>query len=261
MTRSPNKFVDYYHRFGVLKNKLINTIQRRPEYIPFSAMLIMAHPDDPEFYCAGTIAHWVKNGTRVKYIIYTNGQLGTEDITLSNDDLACIRKQEQLSAAEVTGVKDVVFLNYMDSELINSPQIRRQLVQEIRSFRPEVVIINDPDDHYGNTYINHPDHRIAASAALDSIFPLACSPLFLRDIDAYKVPKVYIVTWLFPNTWVDISDTIDIKIAALKKYPSQIGNWDPTDDVKKWAAKSSRFTGIKYAETFFVINLNRFYEK
>jgi LmbE family N-acetylglucosaminyl deacetylase len=229
-------------------------------YFPHNALAISAHPDDPEYFFAGTIAHWVQGGTVVRYVICTSGQIGIKDQSLSKEDVAAIRECEQIAAAEVIGVKEVVFLRHQDGLLENSLALRRQLVREIRIYRPEVVLINDPTIFFGEDFINHPDHRIAATAALDSVFPLAGMPLLFSDLEEegiqpHQVRKLYIQTWQRPNTWINITKTIDLKIAAIKKHASQIGEKDPSEEIRASAAKSAKFTGIKYSETFRVINL------
>ncbi len=229
-------------------------------YFPRNVLAIAAHPDDPEYFFAGTIARWIQGGTVVRYIICTSGQIGIKDHSLSKGDVAAIRECEQIAAAEVIGVKEVVFLRHQDGLLENSLALRRQLVREIRIYRPEVVLINDPTMVFGEDFINHPDHRIAATAALDSVFPLAGIPLLFSELEEegvqpHQVRKVYIQTWQRPNTWINITKTIDLKIAAIKKHASQIGEKDPSGDIRASAAISAKFTGIKYAETFRVITL------
>jgi LmbE family N-acetylglucosaminyl deacetylase len=229
-------------------------------YFPSKVLVIVAHPDDPEYYFAGTIAGWVQGGSIVRYIICTSGQIGIRNLSLSKDDIAAIREREQIAAAEVTGVEEVVFLHHQDGLLENSLELRRQFVREIRRFQPEVVMINDPNVLYGDNFINHPDHRVAAMAGLEAVFPLAGMPLLFSELEqegirAHQVRKLYIQTWQRPNIWIDITKTIDLKIAALKKHTSQVGEKDPSEEIRVCASKSAKYTGIKYAETFRVIEL------
>jgi LmbE family N-acetylglucosaminyl deacetylase len=230
------------------------------DYCPRNALVIVAHPDDPEYFFAGTLARWVQGGTVVRYIICTSGQIGIQDRSLAKGDVAAIREAEQIAAAGVIGVKEVVFLHHQDGLLENSLLLRRQLVREIRIFRPEVVLINDPTIVFGEDFINHPDHRIAATAALDSVFPLAEMPLLFSELEEegfqpHQVRKVYIQTWQKPNIWINITGTMDLKIAAIQKHASQMGQRDPSAEIRASAAKSAKFTGIKFAETFRVITL------
>ena len=229
-------------------------------YFPKSALLIVAHPDDPEYFCAGTIARWAQSGAEVRYIICTSGQMGSKNSNTNPDEIGGIREGEQIEAARLTGVKDVVFLRHQDGLLEDTITLRHQLVCELRRFRPEVVITNDPLIYFGEDFINHPDHRAVAEATLAAVYPLAGSPLIFQDLEneglkAHAVRKLYIFTWNQPNTWVDITDTIDIKIAALKLHHSQIGNSDPADAIRQAAARSAKFLRMTYAEPYRVIRL------
>ena len=229
-------------------------------YFPQKALVIVAHPDDPEYFFAGTIARWVRGGTVARYIICTSGQLGNKDRSLSAASIASLREKEQIAAANSIGVHEVVFLGHQDGFLENTIVLRRQLVREIRLFRPEVVIINDPTLFYGDDFINHPDHRAAAVAALEAIYPHAGLQTSFMELEAeqiqpYHARCIYIQTWQKPNLWVDITDTIDQKILALSKHTSQIGQENISEKLRESAARSAKFTGIKYAETFRVITL------
>lgn len=236
-------------------------------YTPQRVMVIAAHPDDIEFSCAGTVARWVREGAVGCYVICTSGQVGIKDPSLTLDQVAAIREREQRAAAKVVGVEDVVFLGYLDGWLENTLKLRGELVREIRRFRPEVVITSDPtvlfaDDGDGDDrgYINHPDHRAAAAAALDALFPAAGMPLFMPELareglEAHETRKVYVTTWRTPNTWVDISDTIELKIAALRAHASQMGDWDPSERIRAWAAGRGKGKEMAYAEAFRVITL------
>jgi len=243
----------------LLLYRLLNT-HIQDGYFPSKVLVIVAHPDDPEYYFAGTIAGWVQGGSLVRYIVSTSGQIGIRNRSLSKDDIAAIREREQIAAAEVIGVKQVVFLHHQDGLLENSLELRHQLVREIRYFRPEVVMINDPNILYGDNFINHPDHRVAATAGLDAVFPLAGMPLLFSELEEegirpHQARKLYIQTWQRPNTWINITKTIDLKIAAIKKHTSQMGEKDPSEEIRASAAKSAKYTGIKYSETFRVIEL------
>jgi LmbE family N-acetylglucosaminyl deacetylase len=176
---------------------------------------------------------------------------------------AQIREAEQRAAAEVVGVTDVVFLREPDGMLENTLALRKKLVREIRRFKPEVVITGDPTVVWArDTYINHPDHRAAAGAALDAVFPAAGQPNLFEEIEreegftAHKVRKVYAASWSEgANTYVNISSTIDLKIEALKKHTSQMGDWDPAPMIKEWAGEAAKGKEMNYAETFRVVSL------
>lgn len=230
-------------------------------YSPESAMVIVAHPDDIEFSCAGTIARWVQSGARIVYVLCTSGDVGIAEDGMTREMAIAIREDEQRAAAEIIGVKDVVFLREPDGMLQATIELRKKLVREIRRFKPEVVICGDPTIVWaGDDYINHPDHRAAATAALDATFPAAGQPhLFeeLRDegISAHKPRKVYVTGWSQTDFYVNITDTIDLKIAALRAHTSQMGEWDPEPRIKEWAAERAKGKEMEYAEAFRVVTL------
>jgi LmbE family N-acetylglucosaminyl deacetylase len=205
-------------------------------YVPQSAMAIFAHPDDAEFTVAGTIAGWARAGCEVTLVAITSGNAGTHDRGFNRETLARMREEEERAAARVLGVKNVVFLRHDDCALQPTLEVRRELVREIRRFRPEVVICGDPQAWFFNdNYINHPDHRAAGVAALEAVFPAAEMELLWPAEGApHKVQAVYVSSTHAPNTWIDITDTIDTKIEALKAHASQLGGWDPSGRIREW---------------------------
>jgi len=230
-------------------------------YIPESAMVIVAHPDDPDFSCSGTMARWAKEGTRICYVLCTSGDVGIAEAGMTREKAAVIREEEQREAAKITGVKEVVFLGEPDGKLQPTLDLRKKIVREIRRFRPEVVVTGDPTRVWsGNSYINHPDHRAAATAALDATFPAAGQPNLFEDISeegfqAHKPRKVYVTSWEMADVFVNIEDTIEVKIAALRAHKSQMKDWDPEPRIKEWAATRGEGKEMAYAETFRVITL------
>jgi LmbE family N-acetylglucosaminyl deacetylase len=172
-----------------------------------------------------------------------------------------IREVEQLAAAEVVGVKDVIFLREPDGMLQSTLDLRKKLVREIRRFKPEVVVCGDPTIVWaGNDYINHPDHRAAAAAALDATFPAAGQPNLFEEleeegIDAFKPRKVYATSWGDADLFVNIEESIDLKIAALRAHKSQMNDWDPEPRIREWSAQSGKGKEMAYAESFRVITL------
>jgi len=230
-------------------------------YIPESAMAIVAHPDDIEFSCSGTMARWARAGARICYVLCTSGDVGIADPGMTRARAAEIREAEALAAAEIAGVKDVVFLREPDGLLVPTLDLRKKLVREIRRFRPEVVVTGDPTQVWsGEDYINHPDHRAAAQAALDATFPAAGQPNLFEDLaeeglTAHKPRKVYATSWTPADVYVCIDDTIDLKIAALRAHKSQMGDWDPADMVREWASNSAKGKEMLYAETYRVVTL------
>jgi len=226
---------------------------------PKSAMVIMAHPDDAEFTVAGTVAKWTQAGCEVVYVLCTSGNAGTHEPGMTPEKIAAIREQEQRAACHELGVKHVVFLGHDDGTLQPTLELRRELVRQIRSFKPQVVITGDPTNLFnGDEYINHPDHRAAGQAALDAVFPAASMPLlWSEDGEPHRVRYVYVSSAEKPNVWIDISSTIEIKIIALRQHKSQMGDWDPADMIRHWAAETGKEKGLAFAESFRRMILER----
>src|SRR5512136_1639274 len=215
-------------------------------YIPESAMAIHAHPDDIEFTCAGTLARWVKAGTRVIYVLCTSGDVGIDEPGMTRAKATEIREAESLEAARIAGVNQVVFLREPDGLLQPTLELRKKLVREIRRFKPEVILTGDPTIVWsGSDYINHPDHRAAAMAALDATFPASGQPNLFEDLaldglTAHKVRKVYASVWDKADVFVNIDETIEIKVAALRAHKSQLKEWDPEPMIKEWATDTAK---------------------
>ncbi|MCP4424124.1 MAG: PIG-L family deacetylase [Chloroflexi bacterium] len=225
-------------------------------YIPERALFIYAHPDDIEFGVAGTAALWAKHGAEITYIVITDGNVGSHEDGMTAEKLAATRRAEQTAAAEIAGAS-CVFLGYHDGMLQPTLELRKQLVRLIRQYRPNVVVCGDPTMYFppGGTRINHPDHRAAAQAAIDAVFPAAEMPLLYPDLDeegftAHKVNYVFVSYGRDANYYIDIADTIEAKIEALRQHVSQLGDWDPEEPLKEWAARNGRKVGFKYAESF-----------
>lgn len=243
----------------------------KKEYLPKRAMSIHAHPDDQEFSIAGTLAKWAKAGCEVISVVITSGDAGSNDPSKGAEykpELAKLREVEQTNANNVIGVKEAVFLRHPDGELEPTLALRKELTKIIRQYKPDVVVIGDPQGvFYGNGYINHPDHRAVAQAALYAVFPSAETRLIFTNLlsagfEPHKVKRVYVHGSEKPDTWVDISKTIDVKIEALKKHVSQLGDWDPAKEIRTWAKAEGRKKKIKFAEAFKVmINVREDEEK
>jgi LmbE family N-acetylglucosaminyl deacetylase len=230
-------------------------------YIPSSAMAVVAHPDDIEFSCAGTLARWARSGARISYVLCTSGEVGIAEPGMTKEKASGIREAEQREAAQIAGAQEVIFLREPDGLLQPTLELRKKIVREIRRFRPEVVVCGDPTIVWsGDDYINHPDHRAAATAALDAIFPAAGQPNLFQELEAegltaYKPRKVYVTGWSQTDLFVNITETIDIKVAALKAHRSQMRDWDPEPRIKEWAADRARGKEMMYAEGFRVVTL------
>jgi LmbE family N-acetylglucosaminyl deacetylase len=230
-------------------------------YTPESAMVIVAHPDDIEFSCAGTIARWTRAGARVAYVLCTSGEVGIAEKGMTKAKAAEIREDEQRAAAQIAGVEYIVFLREPDGMLQATIELRKKLVREIRKFKPEIVICGDPTIVWaGDDYINHPDHRAAATAALDATFPAAGQPNLFEELEAegifaHKPRKVYVTGWNESDLFVNITSTIDLKVKALRAHKSQMKDWDPEPRIKEWAAERAKGKEMEYAEGFRVVTL------
>jgi LmbE family N-acetylglucosaminyl deacetylase len=223
-------------------------------------MVIVAHPDDIEFSCAGTIARWVKEGAEVCYVLCTSGDVGIIDPHITKAEAAALRESEQTAAAAVVGVHNVVYLREPDGMLEPTIALRKRLVREIRKFRPDTLICGDPQSLWtGDDYINHPDHRAAATAAIDAVFPAAGMPTLFKELEAegltaHKTHKVYVQSFgEGATTFVNITDVIDLKIEALRQHKSQMGEWDPEPMVREWSAEIAKGKEMQYAEGYRVI--------
>jgi LmbE family N-acetylglucosaminyl deacetylase len=220
-------------------------------------LCISAHPDDNEFTIAGSVARWTREGRDVAFCLVTTGGAGVNEHTPSSEGLIPIREKEQRVAAKILGVKEIVLLGYTDGTLEPTLGLRRDLTRVIRRFRPDIVVTGDPTvRYYGNEYMNHPDHRAVASAALDAVFPSsetsAIFPELLAErLPAHKVKQVFISGSLDPDVFVDISRTLTVKGRALRAHRSQVGKGEWVDQLlKAWALRDGKRGGVRYAEAF-----------
>jgi LmbE family N-acetylglucosaminyl deacetylase len=193
-------------------------------------MVIMAHPDDPEFFSGGTIALWTREGAEIIYLVLTNGNKGSDDPAMTPERLTELRQVEQRTAANLLGVKTIIFLNEPDGELQATLAVRQRVVREIRRFRPHIVICPDPTAYYfGNSYVNHPDHRAAGQVALEAIFPAARNRMYHPELlgeglAPHTVREIYLAGALQPDRWVDITTVMDLKIQAIQSHASQLAD-------------------------------------
>jgi LmbE family N-acetylglucosaminyl deacetylase len=222
-------------------------------------LVVLAHPDDPEFFCGATLAKWARAGKQIHYLLLTCGDKGSDDPAATPEMLCDDRQSEQRAAAAVIGVKEVKFLGYPDGELVNSPEVRREIAREIRRFKPRIVVTCDPTAYIRmNIGINHPDHRAAGAATLDAVFPAAGNrmyfPELLQDGLLPHAPKeIWLSVSNEPNLWVNVNDTIELKIAALHEHKSQIK--EPAELEKRIRERLRRpdMDGEFYAEGFRVV--------
>ncbi len=224
-------------------------------------MVVIPHPDDAELSVAGTVARWTGEGKDVIYVVCTNGDKGTSDTNMKPDELARIREQEQLAAAKLLGVKEVIFLRHPDQTLEDTPEFRKEIVRLIRMYRPETVVTAAP--YRG--YIWHRDHRITSRVTLDAVFPyardfLAYPDLLEEGLQPHKVKEVLLWGSEDPNYRSNITDTFDIKIAALRCHKSQISDNPSTGFEERWRERHKMLAqGEDYelAEAFHRVELRR----
>lgn len=226
---------------------------------PVDILVITAHPDDAEYGAAGTIARWVKEGRSVAYVLCTSGEKGTTDRTMTPEKLAVIREQEQRAAAEVLCVREVEFLRYPDQSIEDTPEMRKHIVQVIRTYRPQTVVTTDPY----RRYVWHRDHRNIGQVVLDAAFPFARDhgaypDLLEKGFEPHKVRELYFFGTEDINHYSDITETFDTKLAALKCHASQMRELK-TDDLDSLMRKRyhnlAKGSGYELAEAFHHVKL------
>lgn len=220
-------------------------------------MVIAAHPDDPEFGCAGTIAKWAKQDKEIIYLLLTSGDKGSRDLRTPPGELAAQREEEQRAAARELGVSQVIFLRHPDGLLENNMALRRELAGLIREHQPDVVLTIDP----WRKYQLHPDHRAAGQAALDAVYAAREWYIFpeqlLGDRQPWRVKEVYLFWTDAADYWEDISCCIEDRIAALQRHTSQVGEriQQVGERIREAARNVGKESGYEYAEGFKRIKL------
>ncbi|MBW2207223.1 MAG: PIG-L family deacetylase [Deltaproteobacteria bacterium] len=197
-------------------------------------MVITPHPDDAEIGAAGTLALWISGGKSIIYVVCTNGDKGTSDADIKPDELAKIREEEQMAAARVLGVGEVIFLRHPDQGLEDTPEFRKELVRLIRMHRPETVVTTDPY----RRYLWHRDHRITGQVTMDAVFPYARDHLSYPDLmkeglNPHKVREILFWASEDVNYRSDITKTFHLKLAALRCHKSQVGHLQPKELEKR----------------------------
>ena len=224
---------------------------------PYSrAMVVVAHADDAEFGCSGTVAKWCREGVEVVYVICTNGNKGSDDPAMTSEKLEALRRREQRAAGKVLGLKDVVFLGYEDAMLQPTLELRRDISRQIRKYRPDVLITSKPVRQFNQSgYLGHPDHMAAGEAALSAAFPAARDRLTFPELleeglEPHKIKEVRVAGHEAPDLWIDVSDTMDLSIKALKKHSSQIHGRAVEKRIREGRQRNAEHRGMKYAEAF-----------
>ncbi len=221
---------------------------READNAPDPVMLVIPHPDDAEINAAGTVARWTRNGKRVIYVVTTNGDKGSSDPAIDQLELARKRENEQRAAASLLGVQETIFLGYPDQELEDNSEFRKELVRQLRSFKPQTVLTVDPFRRYPW----HRDHRITGQVVLDAVYPfardhLSYPELLDEDLTPHRVEKVFLWGTEDPNCCFDISLTFELKLEALKCHQSQL-KVDDLPKIEDWLQKRARRAAAQ--ETF-----------
>ncbi|MGG7572356.1 PIG-L deacetylase family protein [Streptomyces sirii] len=226
-------------------------------------LAIAAHPDDVDFKAGGTIAQWTAAGTEVTYLVLTDGAAGGEDPAVPRAELAAVREAEQRAAADAVGAKEVVFLGLPDGELTADLELRREITRVIRRVRPQRALIQSPEINWGFLPDVHPDHRAAGEAALAALYPDARNPraypelLLAEGLRPCVVPEIWVMTSPRPDTWVDVTDVFDRKLAALRAHTSQTAHRaNLADDIRSRLRGQAAAGGLadgRMAEAFQVI--------
>jgi LmbE family N-acetylglucosaminyl deacetylase len=226
--------------------------------IPQKILVLLAHPDDPEFFCGATLSRWARAGHEIIYWLMTCGDKGTKDRDLQSETLCSMRQEEQNAAANVIGAKEVHFLGYPDGYLVPDLNLRKDMTRIIRLVRPDIIVTCDPTALYvGDTRLNHPDHRAAGQAVLDAVFPAARDHLNFIELwrDENLEPHITREVWASvtnqPNVKLDVTDDWENKIRALKEHRSQIGDPNGLEErMRQRVAPGSTPEAPRYEEAF-----------
>jgi LmbE family N-acetylglucosaminyl deacetylase len=225
---------------------------------PQKILVVLAHPDDPEFFLGATIARWSQAGHAIEYCLLTRGDKGTSEAGTNPETLMRLREKEETAAAAILGVQSIEFLGYQDGYLTPDLAARKEVVRVIRRHRPDVLVSCDPTNYFPNeNYINHPDHRAAGQISLDAVFPAAGNPMFFRELieeeglAPHSPKEVWLSVTHQPNVIIDVTPHWDQKIRALYEHKTQIGEKDAfTARMKSRLAPGSTQECPRYEEYF-----------
>ncbi|MEW6287551.1 MAG: PIG-L deacetylase family protein [Chloroflexota bacterium] len=232
---------------------------------PQHILVILAHPDDPEFFCGATLAKWAREGHHITYLLLTCGDKGfnpTTDPAMTPDRLCAIRHEEQYAAAKVIGAQAVHILDHPDGYLIPDLNLRREVVREIRRHKPDILVTCDPQNLFAAYGINHPDHRAAGQVVLDAVFPAAGNPVYFPELleegfQPHMPKEVWCSLTLQPNVTLDVTDTWEIKIQAILQHKTQVQ--DPAKLIERFKSRrteDSTEENPRYEEKFRVVKYN-----
>jgi LmbE family N-acetylglucosaminyl deacetylase len=230
-------------------------------------MVVVAHADDAEFGCSGTVARLCADGFEMVYVMCTDGSKGTSDPAISSEKLAKIRRQEQINAGKELGLKKVEFLDYPDGYLQPTLELRKDIARQIRRYKPDILICQYPmrtlDGFWG---VGHPDHMAAGEAALSAVFPTARDHLTFPELfydeglETHKVAEVWIMGHPNPDHYVDVSESLGTAVKAVMKHESQMSGRDEafmTERLQTGRRETAKGKGMQYAEAFKKITMRR----
>ena len=236
------------------RHELISPLER--------ALVVISHPDDGEFGAGPTIAYLAAAGTRVDYVVTTDGGKGTEDPAVTSEELSATRIAEQRTAADILGVSEIVHLGYPDGYLTPSLELRRDITRQIRRFRPDLVITQNPQrrlDH--NPFIGHPDHLATGEATLASVYPAARDHLNFPELwtdeqlEPWKVRQVLLTGVEEPNLWLDVAETFEVGLRSILAHVSQVDPAEVSERMRERARLVGEPQGIGLAQAFLSIIL------
>jgi LmbE family N-acetylglucosaminyl deacetylase len=225
-------------------------------------LIVTAHPDDVDFGAAGSIAKWTDDGIDVAYCIVTDGDAGGFDPAIPRSEIPAIRRAEQTAAAKTVGVTELHFLGYPDGRLETSIELRRDISRVIRIVRPDRVVTQSPDRNFVRIQASHPDHLATGEAALCAVYPDARNPfahpeLASEGLEAHTVPEVWLMASPSSGHAVDITETVERKISALRCHVSQLPNPDAIDPlIRNWGTAMAASAGLPeghLAEMFQIV--------
>ncbi len=229
---------------------------------PKNILVILAHPDDPEFFCGATLARWARAGHQITYLLMTCGDKGYNPAThadMTPEILCGLRHVEQNNAAKVIGAKAVHFLDLADGYLVPSLDLRRNVVREIRRHQPDILLTCDPQNLFAAYGINHPDHRACGQIVLDAVFPAAGNPVYFPELLQEGFPphmpkEVWCSLTSQPNITLDVTDTWDIKLKAVLEHKTQIPDTAKLlERMKSRRTEDSTDENPRYEEKFRVV--------
>lgn len=224
---------------------------------PQTILVILAHPDDPEFFCGATLARWTRMGHTVHYCLLTRGDKGVRDGAVNPVELARTREVEQRGAADVLGVQQIVFLDYEDGYLVPDLGVRKAVTRAIRQFSPDIIVSCDPMNLFGENNINHPDHRAAGQIVVDAVFPAAGNPMYFPELiteeglQPVSPRELWLSVTANPNVTLDVTEEWEKKIQALHCHATQISDMAQLDErMRGRLVPGSTVEAPRYEEKF-----------